>query len=96
MNGYKTLIAAFVAGPVSAWVVSHLGFELTPDQRNYLVAGIMTTVMTVMRFVTNGPVPWLAQRLHDERAKQVTEIVETILLKQTVNNVQSTKGDSNA
>lgn len=81
MQGYRTIVVALVSGPLSAWCVNRLGITLTAEQQAYVVGGIMSGVMTIMRFVTSTPVPWLVKRLNDEQVAQVTAIVKEQLSK---------------
>ena len=62
MKGLRTLVVAFVGGPLSAWIVTHLGLHLTDQDQAYVVGAVMSGLMVVMRFITNGPVKFLEPR----------------------------------
>lgn len=55
MQGFRTILAALIGGPLVVWMARH-GFDLTPDMQNYLIGGVMTLLMVGMRFVTKTPV----------------------------------------
>lgn len=55
MQGFRTIIAALISGPLVTWTARY-GFDLTPDMQAYLIGGVMTALMIGMRLVTKTPV----------------------------------------
>lgn len=68
MKGLRSYVAAIVGGVLSPWLVKTLGLEITPDQQLELVGWIMAGLMSVMRFISEGPdaiKQWLNRRRGD-------------------------------
>lgn len=55
IEGYRTIIAALVGGPLVVLLTKY-GLTLTPDQQTGLVGAVMTLLMIGMRFLTKTPV----------------------------------------
>lgn len=63
MQGFRTLIVAFVASMLVPWATEH-GLTLTTAQQGWVVAVIMAVIMAVMRLFTTTP---LGQSAKDVR-----------------------------
>ena len=78
MKGLKTVLAALVGGPLSAWVVTNLGIPLGPEEQAYIVGGIMSGLMVVMRVVSTGPVRWLVPKKGGMTEEQLVTVIKLI------------------
>ena len=56
MQGFRTIIAAWVSAALAPFLVNKFGITLTADEQLQLVALIMAIVTTALRLVTNTPV----------------------------------------
>lgn len=55
MQGFKTIITAWVGAIATPWLLKTIGLELTPEEQLQLAAAIMAAIMTGMRLVTTTP-----------------------------------------
>lgn len=55
MQGFKTIVTAWVSAIVTPWLLKTTGLELTPEAQLQLVAAVMALIMTGMRLVTTTP-----------------------------------------
>jgi hypothetical protein len=55
MQGFKTIITAWVSAIAAPWLLKTTGLELTPEEQVQLATAAMAVVMTGMRFVTTTP-----------------------------------------
>ena len=56
MQGFKTIIMAWVSAILTPWLLKTTGLELDAEAQLQLVAAIMAVIMTGMRFATSTPV----------------------------------------
>lgn len=55
MQGFRTIVVAWVGAVLTPWLLKHTGLELDPEAQLQLVALIMAGIMTGMRVVTSTP-----------------------------------------
>lgn len=55
MQGFRTIVTAWVSAILTPWLLKTTGLELDQEAQLQLATAIMALVMTGMRFVTSTP-----------------------------------------
>lgn len=55
MQGFRTIVVAWISAVFTPWLLKTTGLELTPEAQLQLATGVMALVMTGMRLVTSTP-----------------------------------------
>lgn len=91
MQGFKTIIVAWVSAVAAPWLLKTTGLELTPEAQLQLVAAIMALIMTGMRFVTSTPAFKSIPKPVIITAENILEHIDVSVLIQKIREYQTAK-----